>query len=207
MIDTHAGHVPMQLNQQRRGHHGRHLLHAIGVGVHHQPRLDVRRRVTDADAHHEAIELRLRQREGAGEVLRILRRQNDERIGQLETSAVQRHLTVVHRLQQCGLSARTSAVDLVGQKHVRKDRPAPNMELGSALVIHRHAQQVARQEVAGELHARHVRADRARQCPRQSRLANTGHVFNQYVTTRQQRDGSELDDGWLTFQRDLHLVS
>ena len=92
------------------------------VPVEHEPHLDLRRRVADADAEEEAIELRLGQRKRSGEVLRVLRRDDEERLRQRDRLPVERDLPLVHRLEQRGLRARARAVDFVGEEDVREDR-------------------------------------------------------------------------------------
>ena len=111
-----------------------------------QAHLDLRRRVADAEAQHEAVELRLGQREGAGEVLRVLRRDDEERLGQRDGLAVDRDLPLVHGLEQRGLRARARAVDLVGEQDVREDRPLAEDELAVALVVDGDADDVAREQ-------------------------------------------------------------
>ena len=57
-------------------------------------------RIADAQADEEAIELALRQRIGALELVRVLRGQHEERRTQRPGLAVHRHLMIAHRLQQ-----------------------------------------------------------------------------------------------------------
>ena len=53
---------------------------------------------------------------------RVLRRDDEERIGQRMGRPVERHLLLFHRLQQRALRTRRGAVDLVGEQHVAEDR-------------------------------------------------------------------------------------
>ena len=142
-----------------------------------QAHLDLGRRVADADAQQEAIELRLGQRERPGEVLRVLRRDDEERIRQRDRLPVERDLPLVHRLEQRGLRARAGAVDLVGEEDVREDGPLAEDELALALVVDADAEDVAREQIARELHATQLAADglgerrgRASSCRRRARL-------------------------------------
>ncbi len=61
-------------------------------------------RVAEFDAHQEAVELRFRQRKGADLVGRILRRDDEERLGQHPRLALDRDLAFFHRLQQSALA-------------------------------------------------------------------------------------------------------
>ncbi len=73
------------------------------------------RRVGDVDAQHEAVELRFRQRISALELVRVLRREDDEPVGQRKPLALDRHLALFHRLEQRRLRLRAGAIDLVHQ--------------------------------------------------------------------------------------------
>jgi hypothetical protein len=66
---------------------------------------------------------------GAREVLRVLRGDDEERVGQRRGDAVDRDLPLVHRLEQRRLRARARAVDLVGEEDVGEDRALPEDEL------------------------------------------------------------------------------
>ncbi len=90
------------------------------------------RRVAEADAHAEAVELRLGQRVGAVELDRVLRREHEERLRQRPRHAVDRDLALAHRLEQRRLRARRGAVDLVGEQHVaRRSGPRWKVKLPS----------------------------------------------------------------------------
>ena len=91
-------------------------------------RLFARARVAHDDAHEEAIDLRLGQRIRALEIDRVLRREHEEGEGQLEAIALDRDLTLLHRLEQRGLRLGGRAVDLVGEHDVREDRPGAQAE-------------------------------------------------------------------------------
>ena len=79
-------------------------------------------RVADQQLEQEAVELRLGQRIGALVLDRVLRGDDDERLGQRMRRALDRHLPLLHRLEQRGLGLRRRAVDLVGEQQVREDR-------------------------------------------------------------------------------------
>ncbi len=148
---------------------------AIGGGV----------RVAELDGHQEAVELRFRQRIRADLLHRILRGDDEERLGQLARLAVDRHLALLHRLEQCALRLRRRAIDLVGEHHRVEDRARQEAERLRALVVDRYAEDIRGQEVARELHARVAQAERRRQRLRQRRLADARNVLNQQVAARE----------------------
>ena len=78
------------------------------------------------------------------------------------------------------------AVDFVGQQQLREHRALAELELLRGAVEDRNAEDVGRQQVAGELHALPVEAQHPRQRMRQRGLADAGHVFDQQVAARQQ---------------------
>ena len=81
------------------------------------------RRVLDDDVEHEAVELRFRQRIGAFELDRVLRREHVERFVQLVGLALHRDAVLLHRFEQRRLRLRRGAVDFVRQHDVGEDRP------------------------------------------------------------------------------------
>ena len=86
-------------------------------------------RIAEPDAEQEPVELRLGQRERPLQLDRVLRRQHEERLRERVADAVHRDLALLHRLQQRGLRLRRGAVDLVGQDHLREQRPGPEREV------------------------------------------------------------------------------
>ena len=158
---------------------------AVGVEVaHRQPQ-------------QEAVELRLGQRIGAMELARVLRCQHDEGIGQGTGDAIDGDAALRHRLEQRRLGARRGAVDLVGQEHVAKHRPRLELELAGGRVEHRHADDVRRQQVAGELDALPTQAEHVGKGAGQRGLADAGHILEQDVAAGEHGGQHLLDD--LTF--------
>ena len=82
----------------------------------------LRIRVVDQDLEEKTVELRLGQLEHVPMLVRVLRRDHEERIRKLVRLALDRHLPLLHRLEQRRLCARRRAVDLVREQHVREDR-------------------------------------------------------------------------------------
>ena len=97
------------------------------------------RRIADADPQQEPVELRLGQRIRALVLDRVLRREDDERRLEQARLALDRHLPLLHRLEQRGLRLRRSSVDLVGEQEVREDRPGPKLEVAELLAVDRRA--------------------------------------------------------------------
>ena len=79
-------------------------------------------RVAEANLHEEPVQLRFRQRIGAFELDRVLGRERRELVREAVAGAVDRHLPLLHRLEQRRLGAGRHAVDLVDQQQVGEDR-------------------------------------------------------------------------------------
>ena len=115
-------------------------------------------RIAEAHPQQEAVELRL----GSGKV-------PSYSIGFCVAStmngaasvghAVDRDLLLLHRFEQRRLRLGRGAVDLVGQHDLGDDRPGAELELAAALVVDRHAGDVAGQQVGRELDALEGAAD------------------------------------------------
>jgi hypothetical protein len=106
---------------------------------------------------------------------------------------VDRDLALAHGLEQRRLGARRGAVDLVGQDDVGEDRAVAQLEGLGRRVEDRHAGDVRRQEVAGELDAVEGATEGRRQRPGQGGLADPGDVLDEQVAARQERGDRQAD--------------
>jgi hypothetical protein len=88
--------------------------------------------------------------------------------------------------EQRALGLGAGSVDLVGQQHLGEHRAGVEHEVLAAALVDGHAHEVAGHQVGGELHARELQAEGARQRVRQGRLADAGHVLDQQVPAGQQ---------------------
>ena len=78
-------------------------------------------RVADQHLQHEAVDLRLGQRIRPLGLDRVLRRHHEERIGNGMRVVADRHLVLLHDLEQRRLHLRRRAVDLVREEEVAED--------------------------------------------------------------------------------------
>ena len=119
----------------------------------------------------------------------VLRREDEERLGQRARLALDRDLALGHRLEERGLRARRGAVHLVGEDDLGEDRAGTEEERAVGGAVDRAAEDVGRQEVGRELDAGERGAERARERLRQRRLAGAGDVLEQDVPAGE--DGGE----------------
>ena len=89
-------------------------------------------RVADVELEQEPVELGLGQRVGALLLDRVLGGDDDERLRQRVGVALDRHLALLHRLEQGGLRLRRRAVDLVGEEQVGEHRSLAEAERAAA---------------------------------------------------------------------------
>ena len=87
------------------------------------------------DPHHEAVQLRLWQREGALVFDRVLGRHDKERCRERVTRAVNGYLAFLHRFKKRGLSLWGCPVDFVGEDHLGMNRAPAELELAVFLVV------------------------------------------------------------------------
>ena len=145
-------------------------------------------RVAELDAEQEAVELRLGQRERALELDRVLRREDEERVGERVGLAVDGHLALLHRLEQRRLRLGGRAVDLVGQQDLREQRARAELEVVGLQVQDRGAGDVARHQVGRELHALEPQPEQRREDPDERGLADPRDVVDQDVVAREDAD-------------------
>jgi hypothetical protein len=150
--------------------------------------------IAERGAEEEPIELRLREGEGSLLLDRVLRREHEERVGELTRDAVDRHLLFGHALEERGLRLRHRAVDLVDEDDVREDRAGTELEVAVALVEDREPGDVRRLEVGCALHACERRAVEAPgDRPREHGLGRPGHVLEQDMAPADESGEHEPD--------------
>ena len=171
--------------RNRNGFAARHAAHDL--------LLLVARRVADAQLEHEAIDLRLRQWIDTFLLDRVLRREDEERLVELEGRSADGHLLFLHRLEQRRLDLRRRAIDLIGEDDVREDRTLLDEKLAGRLIVHLRADDVCRQQIGGELNAAEARVDRLGERAHGERLGEPRHPLQQYVTTGEKADEQPVD--------------
>ena len=104
-------------------------------------------------------------------------------------ASLDRHLPLLHRLEQRGLCAWRGAVDLVDQQDVGEDRPLH--EAQRVALEDRRAGDVDRQQIGRALHARRLEAERLSDSSGQQRLASAGYVLQQHVPVGKEGQGRQ----------------
>ncbi len=99
-----------------------------------------------------------------------------------------RHLALLHHLEQCALHLRRRAVDLIGEEEVAEDRAFLRVEATRVRSVDPRSDEVARDEIGRELNALEAAAEhRGRRLDRQ-RLRETGNALDQQVAARDEAD-------------------
>ena len=141
---------------------------------------------TELDPHEESIELRFRQRKRADLLLRVLRCKNEKRGGQGMRYAIHRNVVFFHRLEQRALCFRSRPIDFVNQHDLGKKRPAMKNEALLFPIENRVADNIGREQIAGELNAPKLQPQRSRHGVRKCRLAYSRNVLDQQMSARQE---------------------
>ena len=137
---------------------------------------------------------------------RILRGQHEERRRQRVGGVPDRHLHLLHRLQERGLDLGRGAVDFVRQDDVGEQRSFARHELSVLLVVDHRADQVGGKKVGRELDALELRFDDIRQRLHRQRLGQAGDPFQQQVTTAQKADQQPVQERLLADDDLAHLA-
>ena len=167
------------------------------VGAGQQGAFGFRIRIAQGQAQQEAVQLRIRQWIGAGQVHRILRGDDEERVGEGTGRAIQGDLVLGHGFQQGALGARRRTVDFIGQQHMGEHRTGMELELPRLRVVYRYTQYVGRQQVRSKLYALETQPQGSRQCMGKRGLAQSGQVFDQDMPAGQQGDERQPHLLWL----------
>jgi hypothetical protein len=117
-----------------------------------------------------------------------------------------RHLPLLHHLQQRALHLGRRAVDLVGQQQVGEHRAQRGAEVAGLLVVDARAHQVGRHQVGRELDALEAALHHIGQCLDRERLGQPGHALDQQVALRQHGHHDALQKPVLPHHHPLDLV-
>ena len=98
-----------------------------------------------------------------------------------------------HGFEQRALCFGRRAIHLVGQNQLGEYGAWLKFELAAVPAEHGNADDIGRQQVAGELDATEAEAEHAGQGLRQHRLAESRQVFDQQVATGQQAGNGQGD--------------
>src|SRR4051812_46312596 len=127
-------------------------------------------------------------------LVRVLRREHEERRRQRPGRAVDGDLPLRHGFQEAALGAWRRPVDLVGEDEVREQRTRFEDELSTALLVDGDTRDVAREQIARELDAREGEIEGTRERMGERRLAYARDVLEEQVTVCGQRGEGQLDD-------------
>jgi hypothetical protein len=157
------------------------------------------RRVPQAQAQHESVELRLRQRERPLVLDRVLGGDHEERVGHLVADPVDGRLALLHAFEKRGLGLRGCPVDFVRQDDLAHDGSGPELELLGLLVVDGQARHVGRQQVRRELDPPEAGTEAPGDRLREDRLAGPRNVLDQEVTAAHERHEGELTSWCLPY--------
>ena len=122
--------------------------------------------------------------------------------------ALDRHLALLHRLEQRGLGLGRRAVDLVGQQQVGEHRSLAEAEPARLLVEDDLADHVRRHEVGGELHPLELEVERGGERLDQQRLGRRPGTPSSSTWPRSNERGDQSRQRALLADDDLaHLVA
>jgi hypothetical protein len=138
-------------------------------------------RIAHRQAHHEAIELGLRQRIRPFVLERVLRRDDHERGSERVRGPIHGDLALLHAFEQGRLGLRGCPVDLVPEADVREHRPPLELEAVGGPAPDVHAGDVARQQVGSELNARPRAPQRTGERLGEHGLPHSRHVLEENV--------------------------
>ena len=120
--------------------------------------------------------------------------------------AADRHLLLLHHLQQRALHLRRRPVDLVGEQQVGEHRAEPGREVPLLLVEDACPDEVRGHQVGRELDALEASADGVREGLDGHRLGETGDTLDEDVTPREQGHQQSLEEVVLAHDDALDLV-
>ena len=191
-IDVHVEHRTLPRTQLVEAEHLAELRCGLQLPLHDRQLLVVLG-VVDEDLQHEAVDLRLRQRIRALRLDRILGREDEERVGHRIRGVSDRHLALLHHLEQRALHLRGRAVDLVREEEVAEHRAELRLERARVGPVDPRADEVGRHEVGRELDARERPAQHGGRRLDRERLRQAGHALDQEMPLCEQAHEHALE--------------
>ena len=150
-------------------------------------------RIADEHLQQEAVDLRLGQRIRALGLDRVLRGHHEERRGNRVRLMSDRHLPLLHHLEQRRLHLRGRAVDLVREQEVAEHGAELRVERALLRAVDPRADEIRRDEVRRELDAGERAAEDARSGLDRQRLREAGHSLDEEVALREEAHEHALE--------------
>jgi len=113
---------------------------------------------------------------------RVLCGNDEERLRQHAGFAFDGDLAFFHDFEQGALRFRRRTVDFIGQQYIGEHRPRMKLEDRIVTVIDRYAEDVGRQQVAGELYTAELEAEHLCQGVGEGGLAHARQVLDQQMS-------------------------
>ena len=136
---------------------------------------------------------------------RVLCRQYEEGIRQRIGGIADRHLTLLHRLEQGTLYLGRRTVDLIGQHEIGEDRTLLDRELFGLLAVNQCTDQIGGQQIGGKLNTAEPGVYGLCQCRNGKRFGQSRNTFQQNVAIGQQSDQQRVDQMFLSDDHFTHL--
>ena len=165
------------------------------------------RRIADRKPHQKPVQLRLRQWIGTVIVLRILGRDNEERLRQDMPLAVDSHHRFGHALKQARLGSRRRPVDLVGENDIAENRAGNKPELLEFFIENVRSGNIARQHIRRELNPAVGRLNRLGKRLYENAFSHSRSILQQEMPVRHQADDHVADDVGFAFEDDADVLA
>ena len=104
-----------------------------------------------------------------------------------------RHLALLHHLEQSALHLRRRTVDLVGEEEVAEDRAFLGVEASRVRPVDPRSDEVARDEIGRELDALEAAAEHGSSRLDRQRLREPGNALDQQMPARDEADEHALE--------------
>lgn len=175
----------------------RGLLSDLAPALHHL-RFFFDRGVIDEQLEKKTVRLRFRQGVGSFLLDGILRRHDEERLGQRMGFPANRHLALLHRFEESALDLGGCAIDFIGQNEVGEDGTEMRAKLAILRLKYHCADHVAGEQIGRELDTFELHAEGHAERAHEEGLGQAGHTFEQNVPVGQQGHEQALDYGILS---------
>ncbi|MNV49823.1 hypothetical protein D3C71_1417930 [compost metagenome] len=141
---------------------------------------------------HEPVHLRVRKRESALIIDRILGRHHHERPLQLKRLPIHADLALLHALQQARLGTRRRPVDFVRENNLSEQGTGAKVKLPILLIIEVNAGQIRWKQIRRELNPLKAEVEGSGEALGQKRLSCSRHILQQHMPPGEERREQQI---------------
>lgn len=140
-------------------------------------------------------------------VLGILGSENKKGPRKVDSSSIERHLSLTHCLHQSGLCTGACAIDFIGNEDIGEHRTFTKGKIVVLLIKNEDSKQVTWKKVTCKLDTMQFSADGFCEGTSEGCFSDAWHIFDKYVSIGEKGDNCQIDNVGFAFKGELYSGS